>query len=186
MGIPSLLPFLDDAMEDAHISRYTGKKAAIDGYAWLHKAAHTCVNELANGFHTTAHVDYCVNKFKLMRENGVEPVLVLDGAALPAKAATESSRRASRDRHRREANEMLKSNAPGWRDELAKAIDITPEHAHQLILACRRHNIAYYVAPYEADAQLALLARVRLRQQRHLPGTPRAQPAAIHAHAAHA
>lgn len=37
------------------------------------------------------------------------------------------------------------------------SIDITPKMAHTLILALREINIEYYVAPYEADAQLAYL-----------------------------
>ena len=39
-----------------------------------------------------------------------------------------------------------------------KAVNITPEHAHQLILALRRRGVRYVVAPYEADAQIAHLA----------------------------
>ena len=51
-----------------------------------------------------------------------------------------------------------------WRIRLAnrkfsEAIDITPLHAYALILALKRLKIEYYVAPYEADAQLAYLIK---------------------------
>ena len=41
--------------------------------------------------------------------------------------------------------------------EFSKSIDITPQMAHTFILALRHLNIEYYVAPYEADAQLAFM-----------------------------
>merc|ERR1712185_464871 len=40
-----------------------------------------------------------------------------------------------------------------------KAVDITPEHARQLQLSMRAAGFSFFVAPYEADAQLAQLAR---------------------------
>lgn len=45
-----------------------------------------------------------------------------------------------------------------------KCIDITPEMAHRFILALRRENISYVVAPYEADAQLAYLEKMGIIQ----------------------
>ena len=44
-------------------------------------------------------------------------------------------------------------------DIFAKCVDVTPEMAYQLIKALRREKVAYIVAPYEADAQLAYLER---------------------------
>jgi len=40
-----------------------------------------------------------------------------------------------------------------------EAVEITPHHAHCLIQTLKRLNIDYYVAPYEADAQLAFLCK---------------------------
>ena len=37
------------------------------------------------------------------------------------------------------------------------ALDITPEMAHCFIKYLKEQNIEFYVAPYEADAQLAFL-----------------------------
>jgi exonuclease 1 len=41
--------------------------------------------------------------------------------------------------------------------KFSEAIDITPLHAYALILALKKLKIDYYVAPYEADAQLTYL-----------------------------
>ncbi len=96
----------------------------------------------------------------LLRRHGVEPYVVLDGARLPAKAATEKERRDKRARHIASANALL---AAGQREraliEFNGAVNITPEHAYQLIHALRLARVRYVVAPYEADAQIAFLAR---------------------------
>jgi len=116
--------------------------------------------EMARGSPCTGFVDFCMNMVGLLRRHGVEPYVVLDGARLPAKAATEKERRDKRARHIASANALL---AAGFRDkalvEFNGAVNITPEHAYQLIHALRLARVRYVVAPYEADAQIALLAR---------------------------
>lgn len=160
MGIHGLLPFLDGAAEEVHISRFSGSRCAVDGYAWLHRGSKTCALEMTKGMKTTGYVDFCVRQLMKLRSFGVEPVLVLDGAALPAKAGTEETRRASRRRHMLQADSLLKAGERAKAmDEYGKAVDITPEHAFEVLLACRSLNVLTYVAPYEADAQIAFLAR---------------------------
>jgi exonuclease-1 len=39
----------------------------------------------------------------------------------------------------------------------AEAVDITPEMAFEFITLLKQQNVEYYVAPYEADAQLAYM-----------------------------
>ena len=124
------------------------------------KGAKRCPMEMARGSPCTGFVDFCMNMVGLLRRHGVEPYVVLDGARLPAKAATEKERRDKRARHIASANALL---AAGFRDkalvEFNGAVNITPEHAYQLIHALRLARVRYVVAPYEADAQIALLAR---------------------------
>ena len=123
------------------------------------KAANRCPLEMVRGTYCTGFVDYCMELVALLRRNGVEPFIVLDGAALPAKAGTEDERRAKRQASVATANKLL---ANGPREAALKAfqsaVNITPEHAYQLILALRARGVRYVVAPYEADAQIALLA----------------------------
>ena len=160
MGIPGLLPFLQGAAEtDVHISTFRGHACAIDGYAWLHRASTSCALEMARGQPTTVFVDYCMDLLRMIRHAGVDPIIVFDGGKLPAKRATEAGRRKSREEARRQATELLKHNRDAAQKAFAKAVDITPEHAHQLQRRMSTEGFKFFVAPYEADAQLALLAR---------------------------
>ena len=160
MGIPHLLPFLENATEQSHISAFRGHKCAIDGYAWLHKASMTCAMEMARGTPTKRFVDFCMKQLNMIKSHGVEPLIVFDGARISAKEGTEEGRQQGRARARKEAGALL---AAGERERAMaayqKAVDIKPEHAHQLQLAMRAAGFRFFVAPYEADAQLAQLAR---------------------------
>eukprot|EP01133_Synstelium_polycarpum_P006716 gene6716-7809_t len=49
MGITGLLLFLAPVTRDIHVKDYAGKRVAIDGYSWLHKAAYSCSQELCLG-----------------------------------------------------------------------------------------------------------------------------------------
>ena len=160
MGISQLLPFIDSCAVERHLRDFRGQTCAIDGYYWLHRASKTCAMEMARGTFTTKFVQWCLSQVELLRHNGVEPLVVLDGAALPAKAGEEKHRRHRREVARAEAAELLR-NGPYDKaiSQYEKAVNITPEHAFQLICALRKHNVQYVVAPYEADAQLAKLAR---------------------------
>jgi exonuclease 1 len=53
MGISGLLPQLKSITRPRHISEYRGRVVAIDGYAWLHRSAYTCSQELVEGTPTT-------------------------------------------------------------------------------------------------------------------------------------
>ena len=92
MGILNLLPFLGDATERSHISAFRGHRCAIDGYAWLHKAAMTCPMEMARGTPTKRFVDFCMKLLHMIRSCGVEPLIVFDGGPLQAKEGTEGGR----------------------------------------------------------------------------------------------
>ena len=165
MGIAQLLPFVDQVATDAHLRDFSGQVAAIDGYYWLHKGAKKCACEMVRGTYTTGFVDYCLQQIDLLARNGVEALVVLDGAALPAKSGTETTRRKKRARAEAEAKELLRAG-PYDQAQAAylKAVNITPEHAYQLIQALRRKRVRYVVAPYEADAQIAHLARTGVVQ----------------------
>eukprot|EP01083_Nonionella_stella_P140096 428862_1 len=67
----------------------------------------------------------------------------------------------SRNRH---FEEGLKQYQEGNRGQaashFAKAVDITPQMAFEVILKLKQMNVEYYVSPYEADAQLAYLYKI--------------------------
>jgi exonuclease-1 len=55
------------------------------------------------------------------------------------------------DQYTREGNSQMAQR------KYAESIDITPQIAYEFITALRKLEVEYYVAPYEADAQLAYL-----------------------------
>ena len=62
MGISGLLPALAEITTKDNIRIFKGKKAAIDAYCWLHRAAHQCSQELARGYGTEKLISYCVSR----------------------------------------------------------------------------------------------------------------------------
>jgi exonuclease-1 len=98
------------------------------------------------------YLRYAINRLQQLRECNIVPVMVLDGARLPAKAVTEEQRAMRREKAKEQSKE-------GKRGSMNAGIDVTPDMAHQLLLYCREQGIRSIVAPYEADAQLTYLAR---------------------------
>lgn len=90
---------------------------------------------------------------------GITPVLVFDGDRLPNKSEEEESRRRSRSAARERARALAASGAAAAAAEAyQRAVDVTPAHAAELAAALRVRGLAFVVAPYEADAQMAFLA----------------------------
>lgn len=158
MGIQNLLPALEKITVKKHLRWYRNQTAAIDAYCWLHKAKQQAY---ANGIRKgglAKIVELCVAKLKLFLHNGVKPILVFDGGKLSAKEWVEEERDQRREKAKEQAVMYLQQgNHDAANKKFLESIDITPQMAHALILVLREMNIEYYVAPYEADAQLAYL-----------------------------
>lgn len=74
------------------------------------------------------------------------------------KKGVEKDRGKNREKSRKMAQEYLANGDEKMAmRKFSESIDITPKMAHTLILALREIKVEYYVAPYEADAQLAFL-----------------------------
>ena len=96
----------------------------------------------------------------MLQHFGITPYVVFDGDYLPSKAATEDARRASREKKKQLAKELLEAGKrSAAAQEYQKCIDVTPEMAAAWIYQLKKQNISYVVAPYEADAQLVYLER---------------------------
>ncbi len=59
------------------------------------------------GEETTKYVSFCMSRIQLLAHHGVEAIVVLDGAHLPAKASTEGEREKSRNEYRIQAQQCL-------------------------------------------------------------------------------
>lgn len=159
MGIQGLLPLLKDIQAPIHVSALRGQTLGIDGYVWLHRGAYGCAEDLVHGRPTTKYVNYALHRIRMLRHHGISPYVVFDGDRLPSKQRTEDDREA----RRRECLEKAQRARASTAFELyAKCVDVTPEMAYQLIKALKAEGVAFVVAPYEADAQLAYLERTGL------------------------
>lgn len=160
MGIQGLLPFVDGATTTVHLSDLHGRRMGVDGYVWLHRGSRSCGMEMVRGMHCDGFVKFCMARVNELIHAGVVPIVVLDGARLPAKECTEVDRQRKRAERRGEAKALLQAGEQHKAVEKYNgAVNIEPEHAYQFILALRKAGVEYMVAPYEADAQLAHLAR---------------------------
>ncbi|ETK76534.1 hypothetical protein F441_17413 [Phytophthora nicotianae CJ01A1] len=163
MGISGLLPVLKSITETKNIEEYKGRTLAIDGYCWLHRAIYSCSQEICLGQETDKYVTYFMDRITALLHNGVTPYVVFDGGPLPMKKGTEEERRKSRQKNRELGIQHYNNKRFGEaRKCFIRAADVSPYMAHRVIQHLKAHNVAYVVAPYEADAQLAYLVKNRL------------------------
>ena len=159
MGIQGLLGFVHSALLNVHVSKYSGKKAAVDGFVWLHRGCLSCSRELALGEKTTKYVNYFMQYVQVLIDNGVRPLIVFDGCDLPAKRSTNEKRREERLKHMRSAQKCEECGLMKQANEhYSQSVEITPEMLQPLFSKLRNQNVEFIVAPYEADAQMAFLA----------------------------
>lgn len=164
MGIQGLLVAVKPVIQTSHVSQFRGKRVAVDGYCWLHKAVYGCCVELAQGRDTNkAWISYCMQYINMLLHHQIHIVMVFDGDALPAKLATEVERRKGRAENLRKAKDYeARGDHSNARNYYARAVDVTPKMAAELIAFLRQHcpQVECIVAPYEADAQLAYLTQI--------------------------
>ena len=162
MGIPNLLRILKNITKKQSLNSYKGKKAGIDGYTWLHRSLY-CIGEgiLKNPIDITKCINYFTKKLQLLLRNEIIPIFIFDGDKLPMKINEEDKREIKRKEYEKEAENMLKmNNINGAIYKKIEAFDVTPEFAYEFMKILQNYNIEYYVAPYEADAQLAYLSSI--------------------------
>ena len=162
MGIPNLLKLLKNISKKQRLSKYKGKKAGIDGYTWLHRSLY-CIGEgiLKNPIEITKCINFFTKKLQLLLDNEITPIFIFDGDKLPMKLNEEDKREIKRKEYEKEAESMLNMyNIYGAIRKKIEAFDVTPEFAYEFMKILKDYNVEYYVAPYEADAQLAYLSHI--------------------------
>eukprot|EP00659_Diplonema_papillatum_P004873 gene4873-7520_t len=160
MGISGLLMSLKSITRECHVRSFSGQRVGVDTYCWLHKFGYNDAEQLCTGKGTTGYLRSIVKRVEMLQRAGLYPVMVFDGADFPLKSGTNAERRAKRSREQVRA-ELLK-NANRVQDARAaygKGLEITPAIAQSLIRVLRAKGVECIVAPFEADAQLAYLAK---------------------------
>nr|CDS27559.1 exonuclease 1 [Hymenolepis microstoma] len=160
MGVTGLLPFLKKCSRQVNIKEFEGYTVAVDAYCWIHRASYSCAMDLALGNPTTQYVTYCMKYLKMIIESGIRPILVFDGANLPAKAETDSKRQKSKKIYKEKAAQyLLEGNRRAAHECFERCVEVTQNMASNVIKAARELGVDCIVAPYESDAQLAYLVQ---------------------------
>lgn len=159
MGVKGLLKALNPYAKQVNLRDYRGQRAAVDILCWMHRGSYSCSHELAEGIESTKYIKFCLNMLEILVANGVIPLVVFDGCELPGKVNTNSVRRQTRFQNLIQAR---LANDAGYTKAATKhyqqAVSITPDMIEALKVALRRHEIEYFVAPYESDPQMAFLS----------------------------
>ncbi|KAL3795487.1 hypothetical protein ACHAW5_002454 [Stephanodiscus triporus] len=171
MGVKGLLTCLQSITRSVSLERYRGLTAAVDAMSWLHKGVFACdVRVLARSQRgiqcdkpTSAElkcIEYTTNKAETLRVKfGIEVILVIDGDALPSKDEENMQRREERAKAFEKAMTAEKAkDSRSARRFYAQSCSVTHTMRYELIRKCNELGLAYLVAPYEADAQMARLA----------------------------
>jgi exonuclease 1 len=168
MGIQGLLPSVKGHIRESNISEFAGRRVAIDGYAWLHKAVYGCAMDLCRGIETTKWITYVLKIIDMLLYHKIACIyMVFDGADLPAKADTEARRAENRITNLATAERLYaEGNKKEAMNYFGQSVDVSPLMAAKLIKVIKETRsespIHVIVAPYEADAQLAFLSNENL------------------------
>lgn len=160
MGVSGLLPQLKPIQNPVSLARYQGETLAIDGYAWLHRSAHSCAMELALNQPTDKYLQFFIKRITMLKHFGITPFFVFDGDSIQVKKDTEQKRADKRHENREKAHALYAAGDKRLAyDYFQKCVSITPEMAKCVIEYLQVNSIPYVVAPYEADAQMVYLEK---------------------------
>ncbi|RYH29493.1 hypothetical protein EON65_08355 [archaeon] len=162
MGIKGLLPLLCSISRRVHIATLRGKAVGVDARSWLYKAAMACPKEVANGNTPAAFVAFLKKRVELLTNAGITDVIyVFDGCECKAKQLENSARRRVRVANFDSAKKCEDEGDDDEADKLyRRGIKITFDHVQAFINILKEKQLAFMVAPYEADAQLAYFSRI--------------------------
>lgn len=165
MGILNLHKFLERCSSRNSLSSLRGQVVGIDAMCWLHRGSVASAWELLTGRDTDKFLRFFVKMLVLCNMSGVKPIVVFDGASLPAKAKEEAERRQRRADNSKKAKEEIEARKitsygevdNKLRSMIVQSVSISPEMITRTMSVLRRLNVDFVVAPYEADAQLAYM-----------------------------
>ena len=163
MGIKELIPRLAAAIAlDAGANVFTdceGSRSAVDSSCWLHRFATRYPVQLEYKKYDRLRQDFLQLAKRLCAE-GHDLIFVFDGKYMPAKGGTAESRANARLKSRQQAMAArTDQDSAAFIKFLRKAVSCDSRMVAEVVDELRANGFAVLVAPYEADHQLAWLAR---------------------------
>lgn len=168
MGIKSLFQVINenapDAIKTGEIKNQFGRKVAIDAsmsiYSFLIAVRSDGQQLMSETGETTSHLMGMFYRTLRMVDNGIKPLYVFDGAP-PKLKSGELAKRFQRKSEAQQAHEEAKET--GTAEDVEKfsrrTVRVTREHNAECQRLLKFMGIPYIIAPTEAEAQCAVLAR---------------------------
>ena len=161
MGISNLLKILESIQTSRHLSYYKGKRVAVDGYCWLHKSIYLLSEQIFHNPHSKRYLKYLNKRVDQLLRFNITPIIVFDGDKLQMKKIEEEERQKRRNEVTMESLKLIrKGKEKEAQTKRLEGIDINPQMAYEFIKLLKQKKVEYYVAPYEADVQLAYLDKI--------------------------
>ena len=159
MGIPGLLKQVGPLLTRENLYAIArGRTVGVDGHVWLHQLAYGFAQCIVVEKNYQPLARQFLQQALTAQSHGVTMVFVFDGAPTPAKRETDQSRQVRRAK----AVAKLQLGLDPDPKVLRAAVALGWAAVEAVIRLLRQYGIPYLVAPYEADAQLALLCRESL------------------------
>ena len=158
MGVADLLKHLGGGTVCNLFTFGHGRVLAIDASVWLHELASHCAASIVVMEDFTEIAALYVQRIELLNKHGISTVSVFDGCAYPPKRATSAAREALRQQAIAKVMEDPELHARNRSKFLLRAVRIVPQLVQAVIYKLRAGGHSLVVAPFEADAQLTMLA----------------------------